>query len=1557
MQFGPNTNYDGTLLTNYDLIFHAVGDPAIDASGNVTAATGLPKRIHLGSTGIVITNLQQQNYFVTNALPTPPYFNQGYLFRAPLDTGPTIYLTTQPGVLIPGKNYFVTLIISNGTGGTITFNSVTNALGYQPLQPTDTNGFIRLLQATNVTTAAVPTNFWSASASLWISNLISLGTLTTNRYAAGTLLTSSTNSAGLVTFAANSQTNGFTSIVASNPAVFINTNALPGLTNGFVRSDITNNAATVAQLISATNAIAAGSGISASTATNIMKTATNGYSSLVFTNVGQVVYTNMLVALTNALATTNFAKGITNGYSPLVFTNVGQVVYTNMLVALTNALATTNFAKSVTNNFTSLATTNAAQVLYTNALPGLTNGFVDKSITNNAATVDQLNQKADTNAPIIWDATLTNTTTIAGPLGVDASDSATNRIGGQLTILGQSVKEGSSDNTATPAHGAHAEGGTIGATTATGNDAHAEGTATTASGNGAHAEGNSTIASGLASHAEGGGTTASGSISHAAGQNANATNNNSYVWSDGTAAGSVTNKTFTVVAINGIKLSGGVITGNGAGLTNTTSTNFAGPALAIITNIASGVTTTSAGITNAYGTNLPPLLFTGQRLYIPTNFDAAGGSNFLFSLQTVLSNFLYATKLDETNSTAYGLTITNPTLQGNVSFGATGQATNIYSTTNAVKFVNCGISFVTNHVFEYDGRGSTVFTNRAWPALRIAFSAGTWLLQTNNFTLYSLVAATPFGTWTLAGGDSPVPTSYPTIIDDHNGKLDVGQISLTNILTMIGTNSVATSNSFNGTFIPVSSGKGTNTFLENPTLEFINAKWGTNSTGITGGFWNGILSGNSNQISAGFGTLASVICGGFQNGMPSDGFSNNYSAIVGGAFNQNGVNYGFVGGGIGNRIDTNAPYSSIVGGKSNTIASLTGTIANTAYGNTIIGGEFNAIINNSANDTNWDDSAILGGRSNRINGAFGTAAGRNIVIAHNAVFGWSDGTPVTSQTNSQFLVVGTNGLNILVGGIQLTNLNPGAATMALGVNARGQLTTNAVPTGSGSQTPIAQDVDYATFNLTNGGYFSFAGNSTNAGNLKIGGNSTNAGTFSVTGNQTNFGTLTIQPASLNPGSAAFSLGVTTTGSLTTNSVPGGSGGVQFSTNGFAGQSLILTTNGILMFTNVNAAVGFPTNLTLLLNDSDSIFLGSGAIDSRDIIYGLTNYYLPANFLYGTNAGVGGKTAATIDSELPGVLAPWGNSGTTNKWQIIQAGINDLAANASASVTYGHLDNAYKTAHASNCVVIAVTITSSTLLLGNQEIERQKLNALILDSPDWDYCIQLHVGLPPPPDDTVYNGGTHYAYNTNAGYIFAQQVKRGQGNRIPAVIASPPRPGMVNGSATAYTGAQSPGADSVFIGMGDVPILFLGKFGSELLSIYPSAGGKTVEFAYNPSGNVYNGASDALMRFDQNTNVTFPKTISITGSAKAGLGFATLTNAAVAPASITFPATTVPWTNTFGINITLFIDNNTVTGTAVSLNGQQIFSGLTSDLPLAMKPGDYFSETYTVGTPTARWTPR
>jgi len=168
---------------------------------------------------------------------------------------------------------------------------------------------------------------------------------------------------------------------------------------------------------------------------------------------------------------------------------------------------------------------------------------------------------------------------------IDPANARTNTFGGLLTILGDSVQEG----TYTTASGnfSHAEGYE---TTASGDAGHAEGGDTTASGGYSHAEGSFTTASGDYGHAEGDTTTASGYASHAGGENANAIHDNTHVWSDGTTVASTAEKQYTVYATGGIRLLGGPLEVDGVATLNSNL---------VVTGTTTGITATMVAQTNA----------------------------------------------------------------------------------------------------------------------------------------------------------------------------------------------------------------------------------------------------------------------------------------------------------------------------------------------------------------------------------------------------------------------------------------------------------------------------------------------------------------------------------------------------------------------------------------------------------------------------------------------------------------------------------------------------------------------------------------------------------------------------------------------------------------------------------------------------------------------------------------------------------------------------------------------------------------------------------------------
>ncbi len=210
---------------------------------------------------------------------------------------------------------------------------------------------------------------------------------------------------------------------------------------------------------------------------------------------------------------------------------------------------------------------------------------------------------------------------------------------GDPTILGGSVIEGLNNSASIFGHAegmnnvadggeAHAEGY---GNTASGSESHSEGYGNSNLGTVAHAEGEGNVVTGPFSHVEGYLNTVTGSASHAGGRNASATNDNTFVWSDGTPWGSLTNNRATWYAANGFVFGGGpiwgIFTGTGSNLTgitysqlpyvpqsaslsltNLAGLNFAGYTAGSFTGIFTGKLTWTNGstvMTIPCSTNLP----------------------------------------------------------------------------------------------------------------------------------------------------------------------------------------------------------------------------------------------------------------------------------------------------------------------------------------------------------------------------------------------------------------------------------------------------------------------------------------------------------------------------------------------------------------------------------------------------------------------------------------------------------------------------------------------------------------------------------------------------------------------------------------------------------------------------------------------------------------------------------------------------------------------------------------------------------------------------------------
>lgn len=137
--------------------------------------------------------------------------------------------------------------------------------------------------------------------------------------------------------------------------------------------------------------------------------------------------------------------------------------------------------------------------------------------------------------------------------------------------------------------------------------------------------------------------------------------------------------------------------------------------------------------------------------------------------------------------------------------------------------------------------------------------------------------------------------------------------------------------------------------------------------------------------------------------------------------------------------------------------------------------------------------------------------------------------------------------------------------------------------------------------------------------------------------------------------------------------------------------------------------------------------------------------------------------------------------------------------------------------------------------------------------------------------------------------------------------------------------------------------------TELWELEPSSSASSRSYLFNTllfhtSGNLVEFQND-------DTNKVW---ITHSGTLASINGFASYASAGAAPTAITFPVSDANWTNTTGVNIELYIDNVGITGTAIKKNGTTILSGIITGYTMLMGPGDYFSETYSIGTPTARY---
>ncbi len=338
-----------------------------------------------------------------------------------------------------------------------------------------------------------------------------------------------------------------------------------------------------------------------------------------------------------------------------------------------------------------------------------------------------------------------------------------------------------------------------------------------------------------------------------------------------------------------------------------------------------------------------------------------------------------------------------------------------------------------------------------------------------------------------------------------------------------------------------------------------------------------------------------------------------------------------------------------------------------------------------------------------------------------------------------------------------------------------------------------------------------------------------------------------------------------------NSVAGG--GSSLPTAAYDGQVYYSQAGGTIV-TNFGSPVGYFTNgNVVMLFEGDSLTTGQG--DIHDYGYYLTNSYLPSNWIYGTNAGVVGKTVATMAGEMAAFLAPWGLSGTTNKVALVWGGINDIVGNKTAAVTASNLNYCLFLAKQSNCVTVTFTITSDSELYGFEREALRDYNNRVMAGTNWDYLVQLHVAFPPPPNDGFYADSVHYASYDPVAFQVNQALQRGRKN-----LYTPFR----NTSGTFVSGsAATPGTgfQASLLGSGTTPTLQLGRTANFGMMLFPSSTG--VDWYYNSADFAFGAASQIKLSITT-TNTYFPNgiysgtnTAGITPITPTGTGGASFTN--------------------------------------------------------------------------------
>jgi hypothetical protein len=322
------------------------------------------------------------------------------------------------------------------------------------------------------------------------------------------------------------------------------------------------------------------------------------------------------------------------------------------------------------------------------------------------------------------------------------------------------------------------------------------------------------------------------------------------------------------------------------------------------------------------------------------------------------------------------------------------------------------------------------------------------------------------------------------------------------------------------------------------------------------------------------------------------------------------------------------------------------------------------------------------------------------------------------------------------------------------------------------------------------------------------------------------------------------------------------GGSSLPTNGADGSIFVRGPGGTIVQTNYGAFLGYGIltnkNAFMLYGDSRAKSDNSGSTTIQSY---LTNTYLPSNFRFITNGGIGGQTVATMMANFPAFINDYkaltASGSGTNVIIINLCGINDIVNFVGGSVVASNYDRLLWLERQSNCIPVAVT-TSPAYSLGDTELGNLKIfNDLVMASTNWTYIMPAHQTIAPPPEagewaDNIHNNSSG---NDRIAFLINLALLSGPRNAFWFVGYTYTPPSQRSGSA-----ADSSGLASSVVGLGSTPSLHLLQIaGNNAFGITPFGNNEYVEWN-SASGALALGAN--VKYFFTPTNTTFQQPLAL-----------------------------------------------------------------------------------------------